>query len=199
MKTIDLGIKKPKSSGFTLAETLAVIILVGVIASLAVPNFFKFIANYTLKSSANDLYQAVSRAQAYSVQRRENWQFSLRTSNGVLQYAVHRATLDPNTNATSIQWNSLPSNINLNSETNLSQPTSGIYQVCFSDQGLPSTPSGSPQSCTYPASFNDPQQITLGISGLAQYRRCIIISTLLGALTTGQEQATPNSNGKSCY
>ena len=207
MKVIDFRTKKNKQSGgFTLIELLLVVILTGILAALAGPYFGRLIAQYNLKRYKSEVYQAISQAQAYSSQRREFWQFSLCSSNGILQYAVHLASQVPTINqsqcgGSNISWTSLPSTIALDttaSNVTMSQPTAGIYQVCFNDQGLPSTPGGSPQVCTYPAFFVPPQQLTFVVTPYP-YKRCIILKTLLGALTDGKEWGTNNSSGSSCY
>ncbi len=203
MKTIDpLSRKNQQPSGFTLVEVLVVVVLAGILAALSGPFFGRVIAQYTLKRYTSEVYQAISQAQAYSHQRRENWQFSLCYNKGILQYAVHLASQVPTTcGGGNISWTSLPSNISLDttaSNVTMSQPTAGIYQVCFNDQGLPSTPGGSPQVCTYPAFFVPPQQLTFVVTPYP-YKRCIILKTLLGALTDGKEWGTNNSSGSSCY
>jgi len=212
VKVIDFRTKKNKQSGgFTLIELLLVVILTGIIAALAGPYFGRLIAQYNLKRYKSEVYQAISQAQAYSSQRRENWQFSLCSSNGILQYAVHLASQVPTTcGSSNISWTSLPSTIALDTTAvdstapaaniTMSQPTAGIYQVCFNDQGLPSTPSGTPQVCPNPASFSSPQQLTFVVKPYPTvYRRCIIIKTLLGDLTDGKERGTNNSISSNCY
>jgi prepilin-type N-terminal cleavage/methylation domain-containing protein len=199
-------VRKSSPKGFTLAESIIVVLLVGILASLGIPRLLNAVQVQTLKKSASEVYQAISTAQSRSTQRREYWQFSLRSVSGVLQYAIHPANIDPNVSPTSINWTSLPSTISVaTAQTNLPTPCSSgsctytIYQVCFTDQGLPSNPSGNPQNCTIPASFSPPEQITLTINNATKFQRCTIINTVLGSLTNGREQSAANSSGYTCY
>ncbi len=191
-----LTLTKPKPTAFTLLEILFTSVLLGVIAAIGVPYFFKTIELQNLKGASDKLYQAISEAQARSMNRKENWQVSFRVSSGIVQYAYHSVSLNPAT-STAIQWTSLPKQIQIDSETDILQLNS-IYQLCFNEQGLPTTVLAStPRSCTSPPAFT-PAQITLYNSNSLSYKRCVVITTILGAIKTGQDQSVPK-NGKYCY
>ncbi|MBW1668898.1 MAG: prepilin-type N-terminal cleavage/methylation domain-containing protein, partial [Deltaproteobacteria bacterium] len=45
-----------KSDGFTLLELLVTIVIFGIIASIAIPGFSRWLPNYRLKGVARDIY-----------------------------------------------------------------------------------------------------------------------------------------------
>ena len=49
------------------------------------------------------------------------------------------------------------------------------------------------------AGLSELGQITLSSKNGGKARRCVYLSTILGAMRTGQEHTTANSNGKYCY
>ena len=192
-----LKLAKSKPEGFTLLEILFTTVLVGVLAAIAAPSFVRTIELQTLKGSASDVYQAVAQAQNRAMQRKENWQTSFRVNSGILQYAVHQVTQDPGTGAVG-NWTSLPKQIQPDAETNIPQ-LGGIYQICFNEQGLPTQVQvGPPRTCANPPTFTPPVQITLNNTKALGAQRCLIVSTILGAFKTGQDQPSPQG-GKNCY
>jgi prepilin-type N-terminal cleavage/methylation domain-containing protein len=190
-----------KSRGYTLIEILVTVVIIGIFAVITIANLFPWIQKSNINNANNQIYQGISQAQAYSTQRNQYYQFSLQNNNGVLQYAVHLASVDPSVTG-NVFWKSLLDKVTIvaSPQTNMTSLNS-IYQICFTEQGVPSTPSGSgiAHACTIPATFTPPQQITLSSSLYSNYQRCVNVSTLLGAMTTGYGPQAANSNGFTCY
>jgi prepilin-type N-terminal cleavage/methylation domain-containing protein len=162
--------------GFTLPEVLAIVAIIGILLAIAAPSWFGFLETRKLKTAQDGMFQAIRQAQVQSTQTHSAWTASFREPNGLLQYAVHSATDRPT-------WQSSIPNIHIDpSETTLANNGSA-YQIQFSKSGQVRGQLG---------------RLTL-ISDLTRSRRCVIVSTLLGALRRGQGYDRPDATGRLCY
>ncbi len=167
------------SSGFTLLETLVIVVLIGILATLGIPSWINFVATRRLNTAQNEVYYAMRHAQRQATKEKLTWQASFRIQNGVVQWAVHPATVNPS----NANWNNLDSNVQLDAETTL-QETNGIKQIQFDYRG----------------NVNKPPlgRITLSSKSGGKAKRCVIVSTILGAMRLEKEHATAQNN-KYCY
>jgi prepilin-type N-terminal cleavage/methylation domain-containing protein len=62
-----------KHSGFSLIELMITIAVVGIIATVAAPNFQSWSGNYQLKSASNDLYSHMQMAKIGAVKENMPW------------------------------------------------------------------------------------------------------------------------------
>ncbi|MDF5709004.1 MAG: type II secretion system protein [Nostoc sp. S4] len=167
------------NSGFTLPEILVIVVLIGILASLGIPNWMAFVATSRLNTAQNEVYYAMRQAQRQATKEKLTWQASFREQNGIVQWAVHPATVNPS----NANWNNLDSNVRLDPETTLEQ-TNGIKQIQFSHKGnVKEPPLG---------------RITLSSKSGGKAKRCVIVSTILGAMRLEKDHVTAKDN-KYCY
>ncbi len=186
----------PTNSGFTTLELLIIIVIIGIIFAIAYPSWLNFIERQRLNKAQNQLYLALQSAKSNALKEKMTWQVSFREQAGVVQWAVHTyqegAFMPPN-----IHWNNLDSNIQIYKkpnkkgicETNFYQkprqcPTIGPWRVQFNHKGNTDGQLG---------------QITLISKNPTKYQRCVYVSTLIGAIKIGKENAKANSSDKYCY
>lgn len=172
-------LNKDSSSGFTLSETLVVVLLIGTLATLAIPSWLVFVQTRHLNTAQNEVYYAMRQAQSQASKEKLAWKASFREQNGIIQWAVHPASVNPS----NANWNNLNYNVRLDAETTL-QESNGIKQIQFDYRGSVSKP---------PLG-----RITLSSKSGGKAKRCVIVSTILGAMRTAKEHPTTN-NGKYCY
>lgn len=185
--------------GFTLIETMMVIVIVGVLAAIAAPSWVAFIETRRLSFAQDQIYRALLEAQSNAKRDKIAWQVSLQENDGIVQWAVHPASLNQFISS-EVNWKSLDANIqvykdknNLNQcETTLNQqnpscPASGPWRVQFDYLGIPKR--------------EGPElgQITLNTNSNTKTQRCIYVATILGTIRTGQENSTANSDDRYCY
>lgn len=179
---IDMKIKLfiTSKQGFTLIEVLVVIIVVGILSAIAAPSWLTFTEVRRLNTAQNQVYRSVREAQSNAKREKLTWQASFREQNNVVQWAVHPITVTP----ANASWNNLDSHVRLDAETTL-QTSNGARRIEFDYRG----------------SVNRPPlgRITLSSRNGGKAKRCVIISTILGAIRTAKERPTPNNEGKYCY
>ncbi|MBU7582199.1 MAG: type II secretion system protein [Nostoc sp. TH1S01] len=197
------------SSGFTLPEILVIILMVGALAGLVLPTWLAFIDRTRLNAAQDKVYLAMRQAQTQAVKEKLSWQVSFREENNVVKWSVHRADVNlfisDAVNNNDNLWQSLEMNIliekSLNnrntSETTLPKHSSqAIWRVVFNHQGCPVYQPG--DECTS-TSLRTLGQITLYSHKAGKARRCVYVSTILGAVRKGREHSNANENDKYCY
>lgn len=165
--------------GFTLPEFLVSGLLIGVVATLALPNWLTFVDTQRLNQAQSQVYNAIRQAQSQASKEKLTWQASFREHNGVVQWAVHPATVSP----TVANWNNLDSRVRLDAETTLLE-SNGVSRVRFGYQG---------------DLAQRPCSITLSSKSRSIVKRCVYVSTILGAMRTAKERNTANRDGNYCY
>lgn len=176
--------------GFTLLEILVATALFGILAAIAVPSWVAFVERQQLNAANDKVYQAMQQAQSKAQQEKETWQASFKEENSIIKWAVHQASITP----TSAYWNEFPNTIGIDSESNLPN-SGGVYRVRFNYKGCPVY--NSQDTCTNTTILTQ-GRLTLSSRNGSNIKRCVIVSTLLGALRSSQEKSTPD-NGKYCY
>lgn len=165
--------------GFTLTEMLLVIIVIGTLAAIAVPTWLTFVEVHRLNTAKDQVSLAMREAQSKATHEKLNWQASFREVDQVVQWAVHPASVTP----ASANWHNLDSHVRLDTETNL-ESSNGVRQIKFDYRGNVSKP---------PLG-----RITLSSKYGGKVKRCVIVSTILGAMRTAKEHSQPKE-GNYCY
>ena len=169
------------SSGFTLLEVLVVIAAIGILATVATPSWVAFINTRKLNSASDKVYLGLLRAKRQAQRTKTTWQFSLREKENLVQWAVHPETVNPK----DAIWNNLDSNVILDQETTLLlRKSTQVRHIQFDYRGsIRKPPLG---------------RITLSSKYGGKAKRCVYISTILGAIRTAKERDKPKK-GDYCY
>ncbi|OUL37627.1 prepilin-type N-terminal cleavage/methylation domain-containing protein [Nostoc sp. T09] len=171
--------KNSQSSGFTLLELLAVILVISMLSAIAVPSWLTFVNIRRLNTAQDEVYRAMRQAQSQAKKEKLTWQTSFRENNGIVQWAIHPASVNP----ANANWNDLDANVRLHEETTLQQ-SNGVKRIQFDYMGsVDKPPLG---------------RITLSSKHGGKAKRCVFVSTILGAMRTSKEQTTAE-DGKYCY
>ena len=200
---------KNSNSGFTLPEMLVVVVLIGILASLGISNWLAFVNTCRLNTAQSEIYYAMRQAQRQATKDKLTKQASFRIQNGVVQWAVHQAEAgqfipDAVKNNGDL-WNNLESNTRIyeqennkgKKETTIRKHTSQqVWRVIFNYQGCPIYEVG--DDCTN-TSLRTLGQITLYNQNAVNAKRCVYVSTILGAMRTGKDHLKANENEKYCY
>ncbi|MEO0767914.1 MAG: prepilin-type N-terminal cleavage/methylation domain-containing protein [Cyanobacteria bacterium J06649_4] len=165
--------------GFTLFELLTVIVVIGAIAALAMPTWLNFLEGRRLTTGRDQLYSKLRDTQEKAKSESIEWQFSIRERDDFVEWAMHPKSVPPGL----AQWTQLESeSIQIDAETTFAT-AGGIYYVRFDEDGNVQYRLG---------------RITLSSERSSHLRRCVIVSTIIGAMRKSKEQPVPR-DGKLCY
>lgn len=198
----------PAPKGFTLTEVISVVSVISITSAIAVPSWLAFISRQRLHTSINQVYWAMQTARTNARAQRISWQASFRQQDGVSQWVIHPANVPP-ANLSDAAWNNLASGVEIddkqansrgrlettlrkvNPATNQVKESGSVYRVVFNYKGCPVYKPT--DECTQ-TNFQVLGRITLRHQYLAKKKRCVIISTVIGAMRLGQDStATPSS------
>jgi prepilin-type N-terminal cleavage/methylation domain-containing protein len=171
------------TSGFTLLETIIVTLVIGFLVAIATPGWLHWLNVLSLNAAQDEIYQAIRKAQQNARHNRVVWEFDIRqTTQGEVQWTIFPGKADPSKNSPeTLVWRSLDSRVQIDPETTLLK-TNDVYRVQFNHLGAVNGQLG---------------RVTFSAKSGGKTKRCVIISTLLGAVRTGSDQSKP-ANGKYC-
>ncbi len=178
-----LGFKRDENKGFTLIELFIVIVIIGIVATIAVPTWLRFLARHQVSTVGSQLHQGVQQAQMKSGQKSSSWQLSVRERSGTLEMIVHSSNTLPGDSG----WSVLDSSVQLDEETTFA--TSGdLYLVRFDEKGNVRYRLG---------------RLTVSSKRFPDIKCCVIVSTLIGATRTANERTEPDPSYRTrdrfCY
>jgi type II secretory pathway pseudopilin PulG len=171
-------------AGYTLIEALVVVVMVGAMFAIATPTWFRFLESQRVNASKDEIYQAIRQTQTTAQQRARDWRFGIRAANqGLTEWAIYPDGAAPST----VSWVKVNPHVQLAPYPETTGSSSaGIYAVEFD----------------YKGNANILRTITLSSKNDPSIKRCVIVSTLLGALRTAKEQKRPDPDGpgiRYCY
>ncbi len=172
--------KFKQKAGFTLIESLTVITIVGILSTIAAPFGLGILARYQATAARDETFIAIRQTQDNAQQERRSWQFSIRQGNGKTEWTSNPGKSIP----TDAMWTELgDSSLRIDDETTLAQ-SGNIYYVRFDERGNVQYRLG---------------RITLHSKNAPDAKRCVVISTIIGAMRKAETRQTSNSNGQFCY
>lgn len=216
-----------QDAGFNMVELVIGMLMIAILSSIAAPGWLAFINNQRLRTSQSSVYGALQLAQSNAKRDKVSWQVSFRfpgkDKNGatiqVVQWAIHPTTTMPTSLPVSTSpssapnvWYSFQEKIAIDTDTTLTnfteidpstnnpQTGSGVYQAIFNRQGCMVEKTDG--ECTdSPTWFGSKKLITLKHEQLGAARKCAVVTTLLGAMRTGEDSninQPVNENPNSC-
>lgn len=183
------------TAGFTLLELIILVTITGIVSAIAFPNWLAFVERQQLNSAQSKVYQAMQQAKSNATRDKVTWQASFRQvpvdGKEVVQWSVHPASITPSAES----WHNLQANVRLDDETNLPNSANG-RRVRFNYSGCPVYHLNDECGQT---TILTKGRITLSSAKGGKAKRCVIVSTLLGALRTAKEQPKTDKEGRFCY
>jgi Tfp pilus assembly protein FimT len=177
--------KPPSTAGFTLTEGLIVAAIVGLLMAIAAPSLFGWWQQRKINATQDLIYQALRQTQADAMQHRHDRRFSLRQQNGYLEWANHPESVPAVQVAT---WQPLIDGVVLADIDNTLTKAGGVYYTRFDLHGNLRL-----------KAIGELGTVTITISGRKKTHRCVVVSTVIGAMRKGTSHAVANDNDRFCY
>ena len=160
-----------------------VIVMIGAVAAIAAPGWLNSVERTRLTVGGDELYLGMREAQSEAQAKKTTWRFSLRERNGSIEWAAHPNSISPN----AAQWKVIESqSIQIDEETTFIS-SGGIYYVRFDEDGNP----------------HRLGRVTLSGRRFSNNKRCVIVSTLIGAMRKAKDRPTPDPSYRTrdrfCY
>ncbi|HBB33397.1 MAG TPA: prepilin-type cleavage/methylation domain-containing protein [Cyanobacteria bacterium UBA8803] len=183
------------TAGFTLLELIIVAVILGILSAIAVPSWLSFLDRQRLNTAQSQVYQAMQEAKSNAKRDKITWQVSFREVDRVVQWSIHPAKSGEFI-PSSVHWNHLGENIRIYTARN----QLGKYETTLDSPGAKSLTGPWRVQFNYHGNTNGQLgQITLTTNNGSNSKRCVYVSTLIGAMRMGQEQSKSNSDKKYCY
>ena len=164
--------------GFTLLGLLVVMLMVGILATLAGPSWTNFVNNQRLGMMQDEVYRALRKGQAEGRQKRRVWEVCFRDRQGRIEYSAH--AFGGTTGCGNAKWQPLGAEIDAKVEIDAANSTlfrrNDAYRMQFKPNGWSNGRLG---------------RITLQMRDSTAAngdRRCVFVSTLLGALRVDRDE-----------
>ncbi|MCU0551890.1 MAG: prepilin-type N-terminal cleavage/methylation domain-containing protein [Leptolyngbya sp. Prado105] len=174
------------TQGFTLLELIVVMALIGVLFAIAAPNWVAFLNQQRVGAARNQVSQAMRTAQAEAKRTKINRAVVFENNNNQPRYAIVPAPGNV-VNLSNVNWQNLGDGtlqaglirLSGNHGTDSSRPASIIFDSY-----------GSVVTSALPSPL--PYRITIGATSSTNPRRCVNVTTLLGAIEENSNQECDN-------
>lgn len=172
-----------KKNGFTFLELLIVIAIISILSAISAPVWFRFLAEQQVTRGRGLVLLEIKRAQIAAQTQNTLWQFSIRQNGKLIELATHKATALPD----GAVWKSVDDSVQLDTgeTTVLRDSSENVYYVRFNEKGnIRASSLG---------------RVTLSSRQFSDIKRCVFVSTLLGATRVSRDQPKPDAGGRFCY
>jgi prepilin-type N-terminal cleavage/methylation domain-containing protein len=181
--------------GFTLVEQMVVVAIIGTISAISLPGFLKFFQVRQVTVAQDRVLSILRQAQRRSTLQHLGHQASFRQRGDRVEWAIHPITVKPDRLDPGL-WQRLPDGVQLDEDT-----VATATDAASTAKGT----TARKVKDTYVVQFNDNGEvngqlgrITVAATTDEQVKRCVVVSTLLGAMRTGEGHSKPR-DGRSCY
>ena len=168
----------------------------GILSTIIAPSWLSFIDRQRLNSAQDQVYRAMQEAKSNATKDKITWQVSFREENNIVQWAIHPASSEEFI-PSGLNWHKLGENISVDKEQN----NKGEYETTLDSPGIKTITGPWRVQFNYHGNTNGQLgQITLISKNGGKTKRCVYVSTLIGAMRKGEEHSKANSSSKKyCY
>ncbi|MBD2497619.1 Tfp pilus assembly protein FimT/FimU [Nostoc sp. FACHB-280] len=183
------------NAGFSLVEMVAVVLIVGILAAIAIPRWNTFLNRQRVGKANDAVLTALREVQQQAKTKKLKYSVSFRNNNNLPELALHADSDTPS----SSQWKTLGEDLRLKAGqvwigTNLTSKNQGSSTVSVITNNVTTTKTITfDYNGTLPIDATTPLKIVVAapsasnITQPGSVKRCVIIQTLLGGIRTGRD------------
>lgn len=173
-------------SGFSLVELIAVVMMVGILAAIALPSWSAFVNRQRINKVNDAVLALIQQAQQQAKRQKISYSVSFKVDNQIPKAVIHPDSETP----ASHRWQPLGKDIDINPSqitllTNLTAKNTAGASVNSSPTYL-----NTPQTITFDYMGTLDSTQTAGFKVVVSsnnLKRCVIVKTLLGAISTDKD------------
>jgi prepilin-type N-terminal cleavage/methylation domain-containing protein len=128
-----------KRAGFTLLEVIIVIAIVGILATVAIPNFMGWTPRYKLKAAVLELTASLQYARMRAIKQDQNCTVTFNAATGTCNLDCLNKTVRLSDHAGTIQFSSVTPTATFNFTPRGLTDAGTICQVSITDPGVSET------------------------------------------------------------
>jgi prepilin-type N-terminal cleavage/methylation domain-containing protein len=181
-----LRAQRPTSSaqtqqqGFTLMELMVVVAITGILGAIAAPSWLQFWDAQRAKGAQEEVYLGMRQTQSSAIRTNRRWRMAFQVnSQGGGQWSNYPVdAIDPSTlpNTQTLTWHPLSNGVKIDQKETTLRESNGSWLVDFNHRG---------------AVHGQLGRLTVIAADRPASRRCVIVSTLGGALREGSSVLAP--------
>jgi prepilin-type N-terminal cleavage/methylation domain-containing protein len=161
--------------GFTLMELMVVLAIAGILGAIAAPSWLRFWDAQRAKGAQEEVYLGMRQTQSSAIRTNRRWRMAFRPNpqGGSSQWSNYPVdSMDPSVqpNAQTLTWHPLSNGIKIDENETTLRKATGLWLVDFNHRG---------------AVHGQLGRLTVIAADRPASRRCVIVSTLGGALREG--------------
>lgn len=179
---------KKSSQGFTLAEVMVIVVIVGILAALAIPNLRGWLNKKQVDSAVDKVRGALSEAQREAIRNSLGCKVNLDAVTEKVSAIYVNAAGDPiDKVGKPITSGNPPISCLVTGDRNLREAdlAVGFFGVAKSSVDMQSNVTSTQFSYRGTNTLGSAGTITFSASGNSSYKRCLVISSPLGIMRTG--------------
>jgi prepilin-type N-terminal cleavage/methylation domain-containing protein len=172
---------RASQQGFTLMELIVVVAIAGILGTIAAPSWVQFWDAQRARGAQDEAYLSIRQTQSNAIRTNRRWRIAFRNNleNGTGQwstYPIESSESSAQPPASQLRWQTLANRVKIDQQETTLRTANGVWIVDFNQRG---------------AVHGQLGRVTVIAGDRPTSRRCVIVSTLGGALREGHAVQAP--------